>query len=137
LDEYRGISTDRDKARNRANHFANFWIAWASGQAVEDSQSGFRVYPAQLIRVCRFELSRDRSFVIESEIIIEAARHKFLCAFLPVRDDLSRKCQAQPFPPSEGHCPHHPHGGLASVYPRFFSARIVAKPEWKSKPKTA
>ncbi len=73
------------KARYRANRFANFWIAWASGQAVEDSQSGFRVYPAQLIRLCRFELSRDRSFVFESEIIIEAARHKILCVFLPVQ----------------------------------------------------
>jgi glycosyltransferase involved in cell wall biosynthesis len=73
------------KARYRANRFANFWIAWASGQALEDSQSGFRVYPAQLIRLCRFKLSRDRSFVFESEIIIEAARHRFLCVFLPVQ----------------------------------------------------
>ena len=52
-------------------------------------------------------------------------------------DDLSRKCQAQPFPPSEGHCPHHAHGSLAPVYTRFFSARIVPKPEWKSRPETA
>jgi glycosyltransferase involved in cell wall biosynthesis len=73
------------KARYWANRFANFWIAWASGQAVEDSQSGFRVYPTQLIRLCRFDLSRDRGFVFESEVIIEAARHKFLCVFLPVR----------------------------------------------------
>lgn len=73
------------KSRYRANCFANFWIAWASGQAVDDSQSGLRVYPTQLIRLCRLEMSRDRSFVFESEIIIEAARHKFLCVFLPVQ----------------------------------------------------
>jgi len=72
------------KTRYWANRFANFWIAWASGQAVEDSQSGFRVYPTKLIQLCRLDLSRDRSFVFESEIIIEAARHKFLCVFLPV-----------------------------------------------------
>ena len=66
------------KAHYRANRFANFWIAWASGQAIEDSQSGFRVYPAQLIRLCRFKLRRDQSFVFESEISIEAARHRFL-----------------------------------------------------------
>jgi len=71
-------------ARYRANRFANFWIAWASGQTIEDSQSGFRVYPAQLIRLCRFKPSRNRSFVFESEIIIEAARLGFLCAFVPV-----------------------------------------------------
>ncbi len=73
------------KPRYWANRFANFWIAWASGQAIEDSQSGFRVYPAQLIRLCRLEFSLDRSFVFESEIIIEAARHKFQCVFLPVQ----------------------------------------------------
>ena len=73
------------KARYWANRFANFWIAWASGQALEDSQSGFRVYPTQLIQISRLEVSRDRSFVFESEIIIEAARHKFLCVFLPVQ----------------------------------------------------
>lgn len=72
-------------ARYRANRFANFWIAWASGQTIEDSQSGFRVYPAQLIRLCQVQLSRNQGFVFESEIIIEAARHRFLCAFLPVQ----------------------------------------------------
>jgi glycosyltransferase involved in cell wall biosynthesis len=87
------------KARYRANRFANFWIAWASGQAIEDSQSGFRVYPAQLIRVCRFEPSRDRSFVFESEIIIEAARHKFLCAFLPVQTTYPKNARPSHFRP--------------------------------------
>jgi glycosyltransferase involved in cell wall biosynthesis len=87
------------RARYRANRFANFWIAWASGQAVEDSQSGFRVYPAQLIQLCRFELSRDRSFVFESEIIIEAARHKFLCAFLPVQTTYRENARPSHFHP--------------------------------------
>ena len=87
------------KARYRANRFANFWIAWASGQSVEDSQSGFRVYPAQLIRVCRFKLSRDRGFVFESEIIIEAARHKFLCAFLPVQTTYPKNARSSHFRP--------------------------------------
>lgn len=87
------------KARYRANRFANFWIAWASGQAVEDSQSGYRVYPAQLIRLCRFELSRDRSFVFESEIIIEAARHRFLCVFSPVQTTYLENARPSHFHP--------------------------------------
>jgi glycosyltransferase involved in cell wall biosynthesis len=87
------------KARYRANRFANFWIAWASGQSVEDSQSGFRVYPAPLIRLCRFELSRDQSFVFESEIIIEAARHGFLCAFLPVQTTYPKNARPSHFRP--------------------------------------
>ncbi len=87
------------KARYRANRFANFWIAWASGQAIEDSQSGFRVYPAQLIRLCQFKLSRDRSFVFESEIIIEAARHQFLCAFQPVQTTYPKNARPSHFRP--------------------------------------
>jgi len=87
------------KARYRANRFANFWIAWASGQAIEDSQSGFRVYPAQLIRLCRFELGRDQSFVFESEIIIEAARHRFLCLFQPVQTTYPKNARPSHFRP--------------------------------------
>ena len=87
------------KARYRANRFANFWIAWASGQALEDSQSGFRVYPSRLIQLCRFKLSRDRSFVFESEIIIEAARHSFLCAFLPVQTTYPQNARPSHFHP--------------------------------------
>lgn len=72
------------KARYRANRFANFWIAWASGQGVEDSQSGFRVYPAALLRHCQLRRGPERSFVLESEIIIEAAWRGFPCVFTPV-----------------------------------------------------
>lgn len=72
------------KARYRANRFANFWIAWASGQAVEDSQSGFRVYPAQLLRSCHIPLRPQGGFVFESEIIIEAAWRGFPCLFVPI-----------------------------------------------------
>ncbi|MGX2041248.1 glycosyltransferase family 2 protein [Methylocaldum sp. MU1018] len=70
-------------ARYRANRFANFWIAWASGQPIEDSQSGFRVYPAELIRSVTVSCARERSFVFESEILIDGARLGFYA--LPVR----------------------------------------------------
>jgi len=66
---------DRDAipvSRYRANCFANFWIAWASGFPIEDSQSGFRFYPASLLNTINLDTSRDKSFVFESEILIEA-----------------------------------------------------------------
>ncbi len=66
---------DRDSipiSRYRANRFANFWIAWASGYPIEDSQSGFRYYPASLLKGIELDTSRDKSFVFESEILIEA-----------------------------------------------------------------
>jgi glycosyltransferase involved in cell wall biosynthesis len=59
-------------SRYRANRFANFWIAWASGFPIEDSQSGFRFYPASLLRSINLDTGPDKSFVFESEILIEA-----------------------------------------------------------------
>lgn len=58
--------------RYYANRFANFWIAWASGMPMEDSQSGFRLYPTELLNDLSLDVSKDKSFVFESEIIIEA-----------------------------------------------------------------
>lgn len=60
------------RRRYYANRFANFWIAWASGMPMEDSQSGFRLYPIELLTDLSIDTSRDKGFVFESEIIIEA-----------------------------------------------------------------
>lgn len=61
-------------ARRRANRVADFWISWAAGHAVADSQSGFRIYPAAaLAALDRYE-GRARRFSFESEILIDAAR---------------------------------------------------------------
>jgi glycosyltransferase involved in cell wall biosynthesis len=80
---------DRDSipsARYRANRFANFWIAWASGYPVTDSQSGFRLYPAEVLREALPRLasrypasagSRRKGFVFESEVLIECGHRKF------------------------------------------------------------
>ena len=61
------------KSRRRANHIADFWISWASGYPVEDSQSGFRLYPAELIKSLNIKISAEKGFVFESEILIKAA----------------------------------------------------------------
>jgi len=60
--------------RYYANRFANFWIAWAAGQRMQDSQSGFRVYPAPLLLALPTRVGRAVSFVFESEALIEAGR---------------------------------------------------------------
>ena len=62
------------KARYRANRFANFWIAWAAGYPIRDSQSGFRLYPAALLRRIRVGHDKNAGFVFESEVLIEAGR---------------------------------------------------------------
>lgn len=70
--------------RYLANRAAAFWISWASGQFIADSQSGFRVYPARLFRELAISHSRPRGFVFESEILIEAARHGYHCVTVPI-----------------------------------------------------
>jgi glycosyltransferase involved in cell wall biosynthesis len=58
--------------RYYANKFANFWIAWAAGYPIQDSQSGFRLYPKALFD--HLEISTKEGFVFESEILIKAAQ---------------------------------------------------------------
>lgn len=65
------------RARRFANRFADFWISWAAGHWVLDSQSGFRLYPADLIKQLAVRHDKVRGFVFESEAVIEAARSGF------------------------------------------------------------
>jgi glycosyltransferase involved in cell wall biosynthesis len=69
-------------SRYLANRFANFWVAWAAGYPISDSQSGFRIYPATLLRAYQSARRTTLGFVFESEIIIEAGRRG--CATLAV-----------------------------------------------------
>jgi glycosyltransferase involved in cell wall biosynthesis len=57
-----------------ANRTANFWISWAAGCPIEDTQSGFRIYPCRLITKTNLRHDHAHSFVFESEILIEAQR---------------------------------------------------------------
>lgn len=65
-------------ARYRANRFACFWISWAAGHPIADSQSGFRVYPAPVMALALDGSVRGSRFTFESEILIEAADHGHL-----------------------------------------------------------
>ena len=60
--------------RYYANKFANFWLSWAAGYIIDDSQSGFRLYPSKLISQINPDTQRAKSFVFESEILIDAAQ---------------------------------------------------------------
>ena len=61
-------------ARYRANRFACFWISWAAGHPIADSQSGFRVYPREVMEIALAGKVHGHRFTFESEILIEAAR---------------------------------------------------------------
>ena len=72
------------KLRLFANRFADFWVSWAAGYPVTDSQSGFRLYPLGLLQEIRLSTSKEKGFVFESEIVIEAASHNFYSVSVPV-----------------------------------------------------
>jgi glycosyltransferase involved in cell wall biosynthesis len=74
-------------ARYRANRFACFWISWAAGHPIADSQSGFRVYSAAVMAMALDGSVRGRRFTFESEILIEAAErgHRTLAVAIPGR----------------------------------------------------
>jgi hypothetical protein len=66
-------------SRYIANRIADSWIGWAAGLPIKDSQSGFRLYPMSLLRAVSLKSDKTRSFVFESEILIEAARRGIEC----------------------------------------------------------
>ena len=70
--------------RYAANCIADFWIGWAAGSPIEDSQSGFRLYPAGQVRAVRLNHDRARSFVYESEMLIEAVRRGGAIKTIPI-----------------------------------------------------
>jgi glycosyltransferase involved in cell wall biosynthesis len=86
-------------SRYWANRVANFWISLASGYRIADSQSGFRVYPAALLQTANVRADRSRSFVFESEILIEAARRGVLAACVPINVVYSERGRASYFRP--------------------------------------
>jgi len=87
------------RARLFANQFADFWVSWASGQCIYDSQSGYRLYPAALLNAVTVPHDYTRGFVFESEIIIESCRKKFACVAVPINSVYHSNARASHFRP--------------------------------------
>jgi len=87
------------KARLFANNFADFWVSWAAGQWVHDSQSGFRLYPAALLNEAVREASLQHGFVFESEILIEAGRRGYPIVSVPIASVYRHGARASHFRP--------------------------------------
>ncbi|MCE9659904.1 MAG: glycosyltransferase family 2 protein [Burkholderiales bacterium] len=67
------------------NRIACFWISWAAGHAIADSQTGLRVYPEAVMTMATDGSVRSSRFTFESEILIEAAAHAYPTIAVPVR----------------------------------------------------
>ena len=80
----RPLQRQASGCRYLANRIADFWISWAAGRPIEDSQSGFRFYPARLLRELTLKHGQQQSFVYESEAVIEAARRGVRFLSIPI-----------------------------------------------------
>jgi glycosyltransferase involved in cell wall biosynthesis len=80
----RGDREGSPSVRYHGNRIADFWISWASGYAIDDSQSGFRLYPRQILESVDALHHRDHSFVFESEVLINAAAAGFRSSAVPI-----------------------------------------------------
>lgn len=68
--------------RLHAIQVGSFGINWLGSCNVRDTQSGFRAYPADLLRTLRL---RHGGFLLESEILIKAGRAGFDIREIPIR----------------------------------------------------
>lgn len=67
--------------RLHAIRVASFWISWMGNCDIQDTQSGFRLYPVSTLR----ELSLQRGrFLLESECLLKAARAGYDIDEIPI-----------------------------------------------------
>jgi len=65
-----------------AMQVASFWINWLGQCQVQDTQSGFRLYPATVLRTLRL---RHGGFLFESELLMKASQAGWRVCEIPMR----------------------------------------------------
>lgn len=79
----RSLTADNmPRGNTRANRFSNFWFRLYTGQNLEDTQSGYRVYPLSGLHGLRLLTSR---YEAELELMVFAAWHGVRLQGVPVR----------------------------------------------------
>jgi len=91
-------SRDSAPGKNRfGNQQADWWVSWACGQRIVDSQSGQRYYPRAVMELA-LELPTG-GFVFESEVLIEAARRGIRAVSVPIETRYAEDRRASHFRP--------------------------------------
>jgi len=92
------LSRGNAPGKNRfGNQQADWWVSWACGQRVVDSQSGQRYYPRAVMELA-LKLPRG-GFVFESEVLIEAARRGIRTVSVPIEARYQEDRRASHFRP--------------------------------------
>lgn len=91
-------SRDNAPGKNRlGNQQADWWVSWACGQRVVDSQSGQRYYPRAVMEIAL--ALPPGGFVFESEVLIEAARRGIRAVSVPIETRYAQDRRASHFRP--------------------------------------
>lgn len=85
--------------RRCANRFADFWVSWAAGYPIADSQSGERIYPASLLRKLQVRHDLGAAFTIETELLIRGAQLGYESVAVPIATIYHRDARASHFRP--------------------------------------
>jgi len=92
------LERDAQPGRNRfGNAQADFWVSWACGQRIVDSQSGQRYYPRQAVELAI--AMKQEGFVFESAILIEAAQRGIPTLSVPIAASYAEDRRASHFKP--------------------------------------
>jgi glycosyltransferase involved in cell wall biosynthesis len=92
------LDKDAQPGKNRfGNQQADFWVSWACGQRIVDTQSGQRYYPRAVIELA-LTLPHN-GFVFESEILIEAAARGIRTVSVPIKSSYEDDRRASHFKP--------------------------------------
>lgn len=79
----RSLTADNmPRSNTRANRFSNFWFRLQTGQKLEDTQSGYRIYPLDGLHGLKLLTSR---YEAELELMVFAAWHGVRLKGVPVR----------------------------------------------------
>ncbi len=70
------------KGSGFANKFSNFWFRFITGLTLPDTQSGFRLYPLEMIKNFRFITRR---YEFELEVLIRSAWREIRLISIPIR----------------------------------------------------
>jgi glycosyltransferase involved in cell wall biosynthesis len=71
-------------SRRFANAMADFWISWAAGCPIQDTQSGFRLYPAGFLKQIVGPQPGQYGFGFESALLIQAGSLGFYPKIVPI-----------------------------------------------------
>jgi glycosyltransferase involved in cell wall biosynthesis len=75
-------ATDMPRHRLQAIQVGSFWINWMGECNVQDTQSGFRLYPAALLQSLSL---KHGGFLLESEILLKAGQAGYVMREIPIR----------------------------------------------------